>query len=614
MKIEKPNHSGIVYPKVTTLDVAKAYWKGTKKYFWYGFTVLAGLSLGTAAFTIIVPVFYKKFFDTLEVSADKVLTAETLVAIIISILLLNVLGWLLNRIAKFALVYFESYTMRDLRQGAYDYVLGHSHGFFASNFTGSLVQRINRFTRGFETISDRILLDIVPLVIKVGGAIVVLGVIDVKISLGILIWVLFFMGVSFIFTKMKLRYDIEGAALDSKVSATLSDSISNHSTAQLFSGIEGESKFFSGVNGAWAKLTWKRWSMGEGIDAIQALLNLLGEFIVFYVAIKYWEAGAITLGTFALIQTYVLYITGSLWGFARIIRGLYEATADAKEMVEILHLPHEVQNKKDAPAIQVQKGSIEFKNVDFAFGKNKPVVQNLSLSIKAGERVALIGTSGAGKSTLVRLLLRLFDVKGGSITIDGQNIADVTQESLRENISLVPQDPALFHRTLMENIRYGKQSATNEDVIRASELAHADVFIKEFPLTYETYVGERGIKLSGGERQRVAIARAILKNAPILILDEATSSLDSHSEILIQDALDTLMKGKTTIVIAHRLSTIKKMDRIIVLGKTGIMEEGSHDELLKKPDGMYARLWNLQAGGFGDKNIEELLEQGQSKV
>jgi ABC-type multidrug transport system fused ATPase/permease subunit len=204
--------------------------------------------------------------------------------------------------------------------------------------------------------------------------------------------------------------------------------------------------------------------------------------------------------------------------------------------------------------------------------------------------------------------LRLHDIKGGEILIDGQNIKNVTQNSLRENISLVPQDPALFHRTLMENIRYGKRDAKDEDVIAASKLAHCDIFIKDFPLQYETFVGERGIKLSGGERQRVAIARALLKNAPILILDEATSSLDSHSESLIQDALHTLMKGKTTLIIAHRLSTIRKMDRIIVLGKNGVIEEGSHDDLIKKGDGMYAKLWNLQAGGFANKSIEEMLE------
>jgi ATP-binding cassette subfamily B protein len=277
-------------------------------------------------------------------------------------------------------------------------------------------------------------------------------------------------------------------------------------------------------------------------------------------------------------------------------------------MVEILHLPHEIKNIKGAQELLVPQGAIEFRDVVFGFSENRQVFKGLNLSIKPGEKVAIIGSSGAGKSTLVKLLLRLHDIQGGEILIDGKNIAKVTQESLRENVSLVPQDPALFHRTLMENIRYGKRDASDAEVLEASKMAHCDVFIQDFPYQYETFVGERGVKLSGGERQRVAIARALLKNAPILVLDEATSSLDSHSESLIQDALHTLMKGKTTIVIAHRLSTIRKMDRIIVLGKEGIVEEGSHDELLTKEGGTYAKLWNLQAGGFVDKSIEELLE------
>ena len=220
--------------------------------------------------------------------------------------------------------------------------------------------------------------------------------------------------------------------------------------------------------------------------------------------------------------------------------------------------------------------------------------------------MALIGPSGAGKSTFVRLLLRLYDIHSGEILIDGQNISKVTQNSLRDNISLVPQDPVLFHRTLMENIRYGKPLATDEQVIRAARLAHCDEFIEQLPKKYDTYVGERGIKLSGGERQRVAIARAILKNAPILVLDEATSSLDSHSEMLIQDALDTLMKGETTVVIAHRLSTIRKMDRIIVFENGKIIEEGSHEALIEKTGGLYAKLWSLQAGGvLKDEDTEE---------
>jgi ABC-type multidrug transport system fused ATPase/permease subunit len=263
-----------------------------------------------------------------------------------------------------------------------------------------------------------------------------------------------------------------------------------------------------------------------------------------------------------------------------------------------MHTPHEIKDLPGAKELAVSLAKIEYKDVHFSFNQTREVLKGIDLTIHQKEKIALIGPSGAGKSTFVKLLLRLYDLTSGEIAIDDQDIKHVTQESLRKNISLVPQDPILFHRTLKENIRYGRRDATDEEVYEAARLAHCDEFIRGLPQGYDTYVGERGIKLSGGERQRVAIARAILKNAPILILDEATSSLDSESEFLIQDALDTLMKGKTVIVIAHRLSTIRKMDRIIVLEDGKIREEGTHDYLLGQEESLYKKLWNLQAGGF----------------
>lgn len=602
---QKPG--GIVYPKVSTFQVFKSYWKPVKKYIWFGVITLIGLIIGPIAQSVAVPAYYKNFFDTVTLGGDVSVIANTLIEIVVAIMMLHLIAWISNRAALFAISKFEIYVMADARQAAYDYVIGHSFSFFSNNFTGSIVQRINRYTRSFERLADRIFLDIVPLIIKVVGASVVLALIDKRIALIIVIWIITFLTVSFVFNRIKLKYDIQAAATDSRVAAALSDSISNHSAIQLFTGAKGESHRFGVVNKEFRKIYYFRWNMAVAIEAVQMLITIAAEFFVFFYAIKYWEMGLITVGTFALVQVYMVIIGGSLWGFGRIVRDLYEATADAREMVEILHLPHEIKDIKGAQHLKVPQGKIEFKDVVFGFSENKKVFKGLNLSIQPGEKVALIGSSGAGKSTLVKLLLRLHDIKGGEILVDGHNIQKVTQESLRENISLVPQDPALFHRTLMENIRYGKRDATDAEVLEASRMAHCDIFIKEFPYQYETFVGERGVKLSGGERQRVAIARALLKNAPILVLDEATSSLDSHSEALIQDALNTLMKGKTTIVIAHRLSTIRKMDRIIVLGKDGVVEEGSHDELLKKEGGLYAKLWNLQAGGFADKSIEELL-------
>jgi ATP-binding cassette subfamily B protein len=276
-------------------------------------------------------------------------------------------------------------------------------------------------------------------------------------------------------------------------------------------------------------------------------------------------------------------------------------------MADIMSMPHAIQESPSAETLPQAKGEVIFKDVVFSF-QGRKVIDGLNLTIAPGQKVALVGISGAGKSTLIKLLFRQYDPISGVISIDGLNIKNLTLASLRAALSLVPQDPALFHRTLRENIRYGKQDATDEEVEMAAKLAHCDEFIENLPQKYDTLVGERGVKLSGGERQRVAIARAFLRNSPILVLDEATSSLDSHSEEKIQDSLMKLMEGKTTIIIAHRLSTIRRMDRIIVLKEGGILEDGTHDELLLK-DGVYANLWNVQQGGFLKDEEGESVEQ-----
>ncbi|MES3030816.1 MAG: ABC transporter ATP-binding protein [Patescibacteria group bacterium] len=597
------------YPKVTTWDVVKEYWKSVRKYKISGTIFLLGIIVFVTLLTIVSPLFYKDFFDALANTSDPSESVSLLINILIIIASINAFSWLAKRTSDFTANYFTARVMDDLRVRAYQYLLGHSYSFFSNNFAGSLVQKVNRFVKSFQWLSHTILSDFTSLVIRVVGTGIVLFIIEPKIAYAMYIWMVLWLTLSYFIARYKLRYDTQAAIIDSKITGKMSDSISNHSSVQLFTATEIERDELQKINRDLTLLSIKRWNIASVVDAVQSALTFGIEFFIFYYAIKYWEMNIISIGIFTLIQSYILSLTHSLWGFGVMIRDVYESVADAKEMVEILHLPHEIKNIPGAVPIVVEKGAIEFKDVTFAFGENKPVMNRLNLTIKAGEKVALIGSSGAGKSTLVRLLMRLYDTRGGEILIDGQNIQKVTQESLRENISLVPQDPALFHRTLMENIRYGKRDASDAEVIEAAKLAHCDVFIDTFPQKYETYVGERGVKLSGGERQRVAIARALLKNAPILVLDEATSSLDSHSESLIQDALDTLMKGKTTLVIAHRLSTIKKMDRIIVLGKDGIMEQGSHDELLKIPNGTYAHLWKLQAGGFADKNIEEMLEE-----
>lgn len=583
--------------KVPIKEILKQYWRGVRNYKWLFFPSYI-LFFVAQIISILVPLYYKKFFDNISKTTNLEATSIILIQIIVTVFILKLVNWLLWRIGMAMFNTMESKVMAKLRQNSFDYVIRHSHTFFANTFGGSLVQKVGRFGRTFEALADTFAFNLIPLVITVVGSIIVTWKIEPTVSIILFIWVVVMTTFSLVFSQWKLKYDAISAEADSKTTGYLSDSISNNSAVAFFTSHDSESRGFVDVTNDQSRKQLFSWRLGDVVDALQGLLIVLVEFFVFYYAIKYWKVGRITVGTFVLAQTYIIGLANQLWGLNRIIRGVYQSFADAKEMVDILVTPYEIMDAPDAKELVTKEGEIEFKNVNFDFGKDNQVIENLSVKIKPKEKIAIIGHSGAGKTTFVRLIMRMYDIKSGTIEIDGQDISKVTQDSLRENISFVPQDPALFHRTLMDNIRYGRRDATDEEVIEASRLAHCDDFIDKLPQKYETFVGERGIKLSGGERQRVAIARAILKKAQILIFDEATSSLDSYSESLIQDALENLMKNSTTIVIAHRLSTVKKMDRIIAMQDGKIVEEGTHDELANKENGLYKKLWDLQVGGF----------------
>lgn len=596
----------MVKKKVSILPVLRVYARHTAK---YPVALFLAVFFAVAAIVIdvIVPLFYREIFNVLaaaRVPTDAAVTA--LIAILCAILALLFARFVSRRINVFASIWLEPRVMNDLAQTSFSYLIDHSYSFFANTFTGSLVRRVNRLSRSYEDVLDRILYDIVPLAVTLTGIIIVLFFRSALLGTIFLIWAGLIMGLQLFIARWNFKYNLETSEKDSEATGVLSDAIANDTTIKIFTGEQFERGLFKTVSDALARLRFASWSFGARVDFVQALLMMSIEFALMYAAIRLWQQGLITIGDFALIQSYLIAAISQLWNFGNILRRLYEAFADATEMVDILNTPHEIQDRPHAGKLSVTEGAIDFRGVDFNFNETRKVLANLDIHVAAKEKIALVGPSGAGKTTITKLLFRFHDLTDGGIFIDGQNIASVTQESLRGSIALVPQEPILFHRTLMENIRYGRRDATDEEVFAASRAAHCEEFVKNTPLGYGTFVGERGIKLSGGERQRIAIARALLKNAPILVLDEATASLDSESESLIQDALARLMEGKTVIAIAHRLSTIMKMDRILVLENGNIAMSGTHAELLAQENSLYKKLWEIQAGGFQEEEENRL--------
>ena len=588
--------------------------KFTFKYFarhlwqfpWIFSLSLLGVTIGVAG-NMMVPWFFKGFVDLLATGEVSSTIFDLAFGLLLAVAAMDFVSWLGWGICGYTIPYLQSRVMKNMTEECFNALHQHSFRFFNNQFVGALVKRVNRMVGAFDQITSEIFFQFFPLALRVVLIVGVMTWISPWMGLVVLLWVLVFLGVQALLSRYKLkRYDLDKAAADTRVTAQLADTVANHSTIQLFARLPFERKEFKKVTADWYGKQLASWFFNQHIERAQALFMMVLNFAVLYLALRLWLNGTLTVGYFILIQTYLWELYHSVWDFGRTLRHSYEHLADANEMSEILRTPIEIVDIAGARALKVTRAVVEFKDVTFSYSQKKiegdgelerDVLKRLSFAVKPGERVALIGPSGGGKTTITKLLLRLFDVQTGEISIDGQNISKVKQDSLRAQIALVPQDPILFHRSIMENIRYGRIDATNKEVFAAAKLAHCHEFISHFPAGYETFVGERGVKLSGGERQRIAIARAILANTPILILDEATSSLDSESEKYIKDALKVLMKGKTVFVIAHRLSTVVDMDRILVLEKGKIIQEGSHSELLTQ-GGLYKRLWDLQVGGY----------------
>lgn len=543
-----------------------------------------------------VPLYIKKILDL--VNTGNMGTYQIVLNLVYQLVFLKFIIWVITRSKEYIMTLFLVKSNSILRNKAFEYTINHSSNFFANSFAGSLAKKINDYASSFQSILFQLESVILPLFVQIIGSSIIIFSINKKIGLFFIFGFLFIALYNIIFAIIKMKYDKPASESMSKIVGFTADSLSGNSAISLFAAHQYELSLREEKEKLWRKSKLQQWLFGDTVFSVQGLLFLFLEYFILKYSIIGWHNGLVTGGEFVMFQFYVIGSFAYMNSLAFSIRMIYESYADAQEMIEILETPHEIKDKKDAKMLVIKDGSIDFKQVTFLYNKNSEALSALSLHIPHGQKVGIVGPSGAGKSTFVKLLLRLFDVTSGSILIDGQDIREVTQESLHDNIGFVPQDPALFHRSLMENIRYGKRDATDEEVYEAARKAHAHEFISKLSDGYNTLVGERGVKLSGGERQRIAIARAILKNAPILVLDEATSALDSYSERLIQDGFDTLMKNKTVIVIAHRLSTISHLDRIVVIDGGKIIEDGTHEELLNHNDSVYKKLWNLQAGGF----------------
>ncbi len=581
--------------EATIGDVLRTYWRAMRRQRGNAFFISLLVILGTAA-EILQPWYLKQLFDLLEVHTPAEAALAIFLPVIFILLACKGMVWVAWRLAGLLTINFQTAVMYRLEEQAFSYTLGHSYQFFADMFAGSLVKRITRLSRSFETLADEVEFRLLPVMVILGVSTIGLYFQYPLLALIFCIWTILFLLINYYASRWTSVAKVDEAKIDSEAGGALADAVSNAVTIKLFPASSYETEKFDEVKRRYMAAQRRAWRRQEVVMALQALLMIGIEMGLMYVGVVFWLQGIFSLGDLAFIQTTLLLVFGKLWDIGRTFRHIFDSFAYAKEMVEIMQTPHEIKDQKGAKPLRIRKGEIVFRDVVFAFHK-RPILNDLSLKIAPQEKVALVGPSGAGKSTITKLLFRFYDIKRGKILIDGQDVSKATQDSLREHISLVPQEPILFHRTLMENIRYGRRDATDAEVIDAAKKARCHEFISNLPTGYETFVGERGIKLSGGERQRVAIARAILKNAPILVLDEATSSLDSESESLIQDALHELMRDKTVIVIAHRLSTIMQMDRILVIEDGKLVSQGTHDELLRRK-GTYQKLWNIQAGGF----------------
>ncbi|PCE23081.1 multidrug ABC transporter ATP-binding protein [Paraburkholderia acidicola] len=559
---------------------------------------VAGLALLAAVADVLTPLFAGRLVDALASGvSSKALAWQAAISAFTTLVVLGVAGTVLRQFTFQNIIALTLKMMSEIAANAFHRVQRFSTDWHANSFAGSTVRKITRGMWALDLLNDTLLVALLPSVVMLVGATVLLGVhwpvMGVVVGLGSVLYIAVTVTLSVGFVAPAARL---GNAWDTRMGGALADAVSCNAVVKAFGAETREETRLARVIAKWNKRTRRTWIRGTLNGGVQGAMLVLMQAAMLGAALMLWAKDKASVGDITFALTMFFMLQGYLREVGMHVRNLQRSVNDMEELVSLEREPLGIEDKPGARKIAIDKGEIRFEHVTFRYGaQSTPLYADFSVRVAPGERIGLVGHSGSGKTTFIKLIQRLYDIDEGRITIDGQNIADVQQASLRAQLAIVQQEPVLFHRSLAENIAYARPGASQAEIERAARQASAHDFIAALPQGYDTLVGERGVKLSGGERQRVAIARAFLADAPVLILDEATSSLDSESEVLIQQAMERLMVGRTTLVVAHRLSTVRALDRLLVMDRGRIIEEGSHDRLIRIENGLYRRLFERQA-------------------